>query len=61
VTGNGGEKEGKGSGGGIDVGAFNSRNDVVGREMEGELWKGAKELVGLLSGDLEGDEDVKMG
>ncbi|CUS12235.1 unnamed protein product [Tuber aestivum] len=61
VTGNGGEKEGKGSGGGIDVGAFNSRNDVVGREMEGELWKRAKELVGLLSGDPEGDGDIKMG
>ncbi|KAH0612895.1 uncharacterized protein H6S33_009275 [Morchella sextelata] len=32
-------------GGGIDVGAFNSRNDVVGREMEAELWRNASVLL----------------
>ena len=26
----------------IDVGMLNARNDVVGREMEGEVWRGAR-------------------
>jgi len=33
----------------IDVGMLNARNDVVGREMEGEVWRGARgflEVVG---------------
>jgi hypothetical protein len=29
----------------IDVGVLNSRNDVVGREMEAELWKEAREFL----------------
>lgn len=51
-------------GGGIDVGAFNSRNDVVGREMEAELWRKAGELLKRVEAitSVEGEgEDTNMG
>ncbi|KAA8908955.1 mediator complex, subunit Med11 [Sphaerosporella brunnea] len=38
----------------IDVGVLNSRNDVVGREMEAELWAEAR-------GFLEGAVDAQRG
>ncbi|KAL0639133.1 hypothetical protein Q9L58_001819 [Maublancomyces gigas] len=59
APGDGTDEAGK-QGGGIDVGAFNSRNDVVGREMEAELWRKAGELLKLveaISGD-DGDTDM---
>lgn len=59
APGDGTDEAGK-QGGGIDVGAFNSRNDVVGREMEAELWRKAGELlkqIEAISGN-GGDTDV---
>lgn len=49
-------------GGGIDVGAFNSRNDVVGREMEAELWRKAGELLKQVQAgtDESGQSDDTM-
>ncbi|KAL7268981.1 hypothetical protein RUND412_008372 [Rhizina undulata] len=54
-----------GVGGGIDVGALNARNDVVGREMEAELWRKAREFTEKLeavyaAGEADGEEDSAM-
>ncbi|KAF8242681.1 hypothetical protein K440DRAFT_523786, partial [Wilcoxina mikolae CBS 423.85] len=41
---------------GIDVGALNSRNDVVGREMEAECWASARAFIeGLEKRGEEGE------
>jgi len=36
--------------GALDVGSLNNRKDTVGRDMKGELWEKAKELVEGLEG-----------
>lgn len=40
----------------IDVGMLNARNDVVGREMEGEVWRGVREFL-----EVEVEEGGKEG
>jgi hypothetical protein len=42
---------------GIDVGALNSRNDVVGREMEAECWAAARAFIETLEKQGDGEEE----
>lgn len=42
---------------GIDVGTLNSRNDVVGREMEAECWAAARAFIETLEKQGDGEEE----
>ncbi|KAH0542549.1 hypothetical protein FGG08_003054 [Glutinoglossum americanum] len=61
VQAGGGEISGIGLGN-LDVGWLNSRSDIVGREMEGEIWNKAREFLERLergnSGGNEGEMDT---